>query len=138
MKTKIIVLPITVDNEFKRWITFPMHKWLFYSEIKLFQNLYLVTIWLLFRHGMNFFGVKVAFSCRKQKKSEPFGSDFLVDDTRLECFLDYFLNTALSQKALFINTLRLFSYHRGPKIVRQNQCLMDKNMDNCLLFANES
>lgn len=81
-----------------------MHKWLFYSEIKLFQNLYLVTIWLLFRHGMNFFGAKVAFSCRKQKKSEPFGSDFLVDDTRLECFLVYFLKTVLPQKSLFINT----------------------------------
>ena len=34
--------------------------------------------------GIYFLGQKVAEFAGKKEKSEPFGSDFMVDDTRLE------------------------------------------------------
>ena len=61
-----------------------MNKRLFYAKIKSFQNINMVTIWLLLGSTLNFFTAKPANTVREKQKSEPFGSDFLVDDTRLE------------------------------------------------------
>ena len=61
-----------------------MHKRLFYAKFRPSQNLYLVTIWLLLRHGANYFAAKVPFFDVKKKNSSLFSEEFMVDDTRLE------------------------------------------------------
>ena len=42
------------------------------------------TVWVLLEVTINFTKQKITQRCKDKEKSEPFGSDFVVDDTRLE------------------------------------------------------